>query len=280
MEIILGKTAGFCYGVERAVKEALSEAKKSKKLYCLGEIVHNKNVVDNLRSKGIVFIEKIEEAKETAIIRAHGVGKDVYKKAQDLNIKLIDLTCPSVLKIHEIAEEYAEKKYYIILTGKKSHPEVIGIESFCGEKYCIIEKMEELKEKMDYIVKEENILLISQTTYNSTKFNEIANYLKENITTNLIVKKTICASTEIRQKETDEISKKVDIMIIIGDKKSSNTNKLYEISCKNCSKVMFVENVNEIEFNKIDKTDKIGIMAGASTPKEDIETIYNALKSI
>ena len=135
MEIILGKTAGFCYGVERAVNGAKEEVTKSKELYCLGEIVHNRNVVEELKKIGIKFIENIEEAKGTTIIRAHGIAKSVYKKAEEMNLKIKDLTCPSVLKIHKIAEEYAEKGYFIILTGKENHPEVIGIASCCGEKY-------------------------------------------------------------------------------------------------------------------------------------------------
>lgn len=279
MEIILGKTAGFCYGVERAVNGAKEEVTKSKELYCLGEIVHNRNVVEELKKIGIKFIENIEEAKGTTIIRAHGIAKSVYKKAEEMNLKIKDLTCPSVLKIHKIAEEYAEKGYFIILTGKENHPEVIGIASCCGEKYKIINDIEELTNIIEKIKNQKNILLISQTTYSSKKFDEIAEKLTHSLgeIVNLEIRKTICPSTEIRQKETEEIAQKVDIMIIIGDKKSSNTNKLYDLSCKYCQKVIFVGNSNEINFTEFDGVDKIGIMAGASTPKEDIISIKNSI---
>lgn len=273
MEIIIGKTAGFCYGVERAVNEAKKEINNNKEVYCLGEIVHNKNVVKNLEEQGIKFIENIEEAKGRTIIRAHGVSKEIYKKAEELNIELKDLTCPSVLKIHKIAEKYSLHNYYIILTGKKNHPEVIGIESFCGDKFKIISNKNELENILPELKNEENILLISQTTYNSTNFDEIAQILTEKIKSNLVIKKTICMSTEIRQNETRDIAKEADLMIIIGDKKSSNTNKLYDISCKYCNNVLFIENAEDIEIAKIKNIKKIGIMAGASTPKEDIQNV-------
>ena len=284
MEIIIGKTAGFCYGVERAVNGAKEEIKNEKKVYCLGEIVHNKNVVENLKKDGIEFIDNIEEAKGKTIIRAHGISRQVYDKAKKLNIEIIDLTCPSVLKIHKIAEEYAKKGYFIIITGKENHPEVIGISSFCGENYKVVENREKIKEIVDN-VKSKNInkiLLISQTTFSSKKFDEIENELKEIIDKeiNLEVKKTICSSTEIRQKETEEIAKQVDLMIIIGDKKSSNTNKLYDISCEFCDNVIFINDAHELDKTNIENISKIGIMAGASTPKEDITNVKNKILGV
>ena len=279
VEIILGKNAGFCYGVERAVNNAKEEISKQKEVYCLGEIVHNKNVVDELEKMGIRFIENIEEAKGKTIIRAHGVSKEVYKKARNMNIELIDLTCPSVLKIHKIADEYSQKGYFIILIGKENHPEVIGIQSYCGEKYEIISSKEKITSIFEKIKDEKKIVLISQTTYSSKKFDEIAEIIKNEISkdVNLEIKKTICPSTEIRQKETEEIAKKVDLMIIIGDKKSSNTNKLYDISCNFCDNVIFIGNSNELDLEKIKNVQIIGIMAGASTPKEDIIKVKELL---
>ena len=279
VEIILGKNAGFCYGVERAVNNAKEEISKQKEVYCLGEIVHNKNVVDELEKMGIKFIENIEEAKGKTIIRAHGVSKEAYKKARNMNIELIDLTCPSVLKIHKIADEYSQKGYFIILIGKDNHPEVIGIQSYCGEKYEIISSKEKITSIFEKIKDEKKIVLISQTTYSSKKFDEIAEIIKNEISkdVNLEIKKTICPSTEIRQKETEEIAKKVDLMIIIGDKKSSNTNKLYDISCNFCDNVIFIGNSNELDLEKIKNVQIIGIMAGASTPKEDIIKVKELL---
>ena len=141
MEIIVGKTAGFCYGVKRAVEGAKEIVNNQKeKIYCLGEIVHNRQVVEELENEGITFIENIEEAKNKVIIRAHGVPKNVYEKAKELKIELIDYTCPNVLKIHDIANEYSKKGYYIFLCGSKNHPENIGTISYCGEYLSVIEK--------------------------------------------------------------------------------------------------------------------------------------------
>ena len=282
MEIILGKTAGFCYGVTRAVDGAKEEIKNNREIYCLGEIVHNKNVVIKLEEQGIKFIDQIEEAKGKTIIRAHGIPKEIYEKAKQMNIEIKDLTCPHVLKIHKIAEEYRKKGFFIVLLGKKNHPEVIGIASFCGDNMAIIEDDQEIENATGLIKQSEleDVIIIAQTTYNSKKFDKIVSMLKDNLgeTINFEVNKTICPATEVRQKETEDIAKQVEAMIIIGDKKSSNTNKLYNISCIYCEKVIFIENKEEIDLNNIKCVNKIGIMAGASTPKEDIEEVLKLLQ--
>lgn len=278
MEILIGEYAGFCYGVERAVKIAKKEALNGE-IACLGEIVHNQNVIDSLKKKGVKFIDNINECKEKLLIRAHGVPKQIYDIAKERNIKLLDATCPSVLKIHNIVEEYSKNGYYIILTGKKDHPEVIGIESFCGTKYKIISDRDELLDLFKEIENEKNILLISQTTYSIKKFDEIEQLLKEQIgsSVNLEIKKTICASTNNRQIEAEKIAKQVDFMIVIGDKRSSNTNKLYDVSCKYCKNVSFISDSNELDLNKIKQFKKVGVIAGASTPKEDILKVKELL---
>lgn len=284
LEIILGKTAGFCYGVTRAINGAREELETNdKKIYCLGEIVHNKNVIDDLSKNGLNFIENIEDAKGKTIIRAHGVTKEVYEKAKEKNIELKDLTCPKVLKIHDIAEKYTELGYYIILIGSEKHPEVIGIKSFClDESSYIVNDEEDIQNVVSNIKDSKNkkILIIAQTTYNSKKFDNIVEIFKENLNTEeyeLKVIKTICPATEMRQKETEEIAKEVDYMIIIGDKKSSNTNKLYEISSKYCKETIFINNSDELDTSNINGKEKVGIMAGASTPKENIELVFEKL---
>ena len=282
MEIILGKTAGFCYGVERAVTEAKEELELCKDIYCLGEIVHNKNVIEKLKKNGIKFIEDINDAKGKIIIRAHGVSKDMYDIIRQKDIELKDLTCPKVLKTHRIAEEYSKKGYFIILIGIKGHPESIGTLSFCGDNSYILQEKEEIPNLIEKVknLKLDNILIFAQTTYNSKKFDDISQILKENLKSkNVEIQKTICGATEIRQRETIEISKKVDMMIIVGDKKSSNTNKLYDISKENCKKVIFVQCADELEIEDLSNIEKIGIMAGASTPREDIEEIIKKIRS-
>ena len=284
MEIIVGKTAGFCYGVKRAVEGAKKVVKESENVYGLGEIVHNKDVVEQLENLGMHFIEDIREAKGKTIIRAHGIPKQVYQEAEKKQIELIDYTCPKVLKIHEIAEEYAKNGYYIFLLGNRKHPEIIGTLSYCGENKFVIEKEEDALKALEVLEKSEikKLLVISQTTYSLEKFYIIEEIIKNELSRDieLVIKNTICQATEIRQKETEEMSKKVDCMIIIGGRNSSNTKKLYDIAKQNCKMVIFIENEKEINLDAIGRKDKIGIMAGASTPEESIKKVVSKLGKI
>lgn len=285
----MGKHAGFCYGVENAVNGAIKELEKKEggAKYCLGEIVHNKQVVEELEQKGLEVVENLDEAKEKVIIRAHGVAKTIYQEAKKLNLELIDHTCPNVLKIHKIAKQYIDDVEYIVLVGQKKHPENIGTISHCGENSKIIETKEEINELLNEIknISGNNIvkkvLLIVQTTFSLEKFKEIEEILSEElekINIECIVKNTICRATEIRQIEAKEISEVVDCMIIIGGKNSSNTKKLYEIAKRNCENTICIETVKELEIDKNIK--KIGIMAGASTPKKSIEDVEKYLKEV
>lgn len=283
MEIIIGKTAGFCYGVRRAVESAEKDvANSNEKIYCLGEIVHNKQVVEELEEKGIEFIEDINDADSTTIIRAHGVAQEVYRFAEENNIELKDYTCPNVLKIHKIAEEYANRGYYILLFGSRKHPENIGTESFCGDKYFVIENEAELFNAIDALnnwnIKD--ILVISQTTFKLDDFFTFKTILEDELKSdvNLVVENTICRATEIRQLETEELAQKVDAMIIIGGKNSSNTKKLYEIAKENCENTICVETVEELKKAKLDIHGTVGVMAGASTPQKSIDEVYEFLK--
>lgn len=283
-KIVIGKTAGFCYGVKRAVEGAENEVKNSEEqIYCLGEIVHNKQVVEELKNQGITFIEDINDSKGTTIIRAHGVPKEIYEEAQQKDIELKDYTCPNVLKIHKIAEEYAKKGYFIFLCGSKKHPENLGTISHCPQNSYIIEKEDDTFKALERLEKSgiKKLLVISQTTYSLEKFyiikETIENELPRDI--ELVIKNTICATTEQRQIETKEISKKVDMMIIIGGKNSSNTKKLYEVALENCKQTICIETYKELENiqGDIKKAKKIGIMAGASTPQSSIEDVIKEL---
>ena len=282
MELIVGKTAGFCYGVKRAVDGAKEQLKQNENLYGLGEIVHNQDVIKELENLGMQFIENIEEAKGKTIIRAHGVPKQIYEEAEEKQIELIDYTCPKVLNIHQIVEEYANKGYYIFLLGNKKHPEIIGTLSYCGENKFIIEKEDDTMKALETFEKSgmKKILVISQTTYSLEKFYIVEEIIKNEIPRDVevVVKNTICQATEIRQKETEEMAKKVDAMIIIGGKNSSNTKKLYEIAKQYCKTVLFIENETELVLDNMKSTDKVGMMAGASTPKESIEKVIEKLK--
>lgn len=286
MEIIVGKTSGFCYGVKNAVDGAEKELKGSKtKVYCLGELIHNKTVTDKLKKDGIIFIDNIEEADGKTIIRAHGIEKSVYQKAKEKNIELVDLTCPNVLKIHDIVEKYSNNGFYIFLIGKKEHPETIGTYSFAEKNCTIVSNREDVEKAIKNLEesKLKKLLIISQTTYNLQVFDEIVQKVNDELEgkdINIEIKNTICYATELRQKETDKISKEVNAMIIVGGKNSSNTTKLYDISKKNCQNVILVQNSDELEIKKILGFKKIGIMAGASTPKECIQEIIEKLGGI
>lgn len=283
MEIIVGKTAGFCYGVQNAVSKAISELEKGGSLNCLGELVHNKQVTERLKQMGLSFVDNINEAKHKTIIRAHGVEKATYEMAKKNGIDLIDLTCPKVLKIHSIAEEFSNNNYYIFLVGDKNHPEIIGTASFCGEKYTIIEKEEDIIEAITDFQKseKEKVLLIAQTTYSLEKFDEICKIVSEQINKDKVeIKNTICNATKQRQEETQNIAKQVDLMIVIGSKNSSNSNKLYDISKKFCSKILFIETKDEIQEDIFKGINKVGIMAGASTPNESIQEVIEKISKM
>ncbi len=281
MEIIIGKTAGFCFGVKNAVDNTIKELEEAKEVYCLGELVHNKQVTEKLISKGAKFIDNIEDAKDKVIIRAHGVPRETYKKAEKLNLEIRDLTCPKVLKIHSIAEEYSNKKYFIFLIGQKEHPETVGTISFCTSGAAIIEKSEDIEKAIQLFDESQlnQALVISQTTFSVEKFNNIVEELKKKIK-NLEVKNTICDATKARQIETEKIAKSVDTMIIIGGRHSSNSNKLYEIAKKNCNQVLFIETKTELNLDKIKNAQKIGIMAGASTPQKSVQEVVDIIKKI
>lgn len=281
MKIILGKTAGFCFGVKNAIDKTLEELESSQKVYCLGELVHNKEITEDLVSRGVIFIQDIGKANGKVIIRAHGVPKEVYEKAKEGQIELKDLTCPKVLAIHNLAVKYSSENYYIFLAGQKTHPETIGTISFCGKNSSIIEDTQDIEKAVENfrISKMKHAVLLAQTTINLNKFNYISEELKKHIE-NIEIRNTICASTAQRQKETEELSKQVDCMIIVGGKHSSNSNKLFEIAKENCENTFFIENKNELPLEKMLSFESFGIMAGAATPLESITDIIYVLNTL
>lgn len=286
MEIIIGKTAGFCYGVKRAVEGSIEEIKKQKDpIYCLGELVHNNEVIKDLEKQGLKFIENIEEVKDNkarVIVRTHGIEKEIYQNAQEKGIELLDYTCPNVLKIHKIAEEYQKKEYYIFLVGVTGHPETIATMSYCGKNMSLIVQEDDIENAIKNLEKSEikNLLVLVQTTYSVHKFEKIVEIIKSQLEENIqmLIKNTICLTSEQRQKEAEEISKQVDSMIIIGGKHSSNTRKLYDVAQKNCKNTILIETKDELTKKMINNSEKIGIMAGASTPQKSIEEIVEFLK--
>ena len=285
MEIIIGKTAGFCFGVANAVNKTDKLLDENNNICCLGELVHNKQVTKELEKKGLKFIDSISQAKKDVIIRAHGEKKETYFKAKEMGVNVIDLTCPKVTKIHKIAEEYVSKGYYILLVGNKNHPETIGTISYCGDNSYIIEDEDDVKEALQdlYKSKIKNAIVLAQTTFSLDKCNKIIDLIEDDIkdkNIELEIKKTICDATKLRQEETRKISLQVDMMIILGGKHSSNTNKLYEIAKINCNDSILIETHEELDLKKLEKYRKIGIMAGASTPQKSIDSLVEMLKQL
>ena len=228
MEIVVGKLAGFCGGVINSVTKTDKILDDGIKTYCLGELVHNKQVVDKLEEKGLVLVESLDEIEDNSrvIIRAHGVSKEVYELAKSKNLELYDLTCPNVLIIHEKAIKLVEEDYFIVFIAQKDHPEAIGTISFCGNDSVILEDNEGINNVIDIFNKsgKKKLAIISQTTYSMAKFDKLVFELKERLKAiEIKVDNTICSATELRQKETSKLARDVDAMIIIGGKNSSNT---------------------------------------------------------
>lgn len=285
MKIIVGKLAGFCFGVANAVNKTSELLKQNKNICCLGELVHNKQVINELEENGLTIIDDISQAKKSVIIQAHGEPKETYSKAKDMGLNIIDLTCPKVINIHKIANQYAKVGYYIFLVGNNIHPETIGTISYCGKNSCIIENEEDIQKALQnlYSSKLSKLVVLAQTTFSLNKFNKIIKIIQEEIKDKNIdikIETTICDATKLRQEETERMSLKVDTMIIIGGKHSSNTNKLYEIAKKNCSNSILIESKEELDLNKIKKNSTIGIVAGASTPQESVKEVVEMLNKV
>lgn len=278
MKVILAKHAGFCFGVKRAVDLAIKTSDENNDIvYTLGPLIHNDAAVNMLKEKKIVPIDDINIADgNKLIIRSHGVGKDIYDFANKLGIDLIDATCPFVKKIQKIAYEKHNKGYNIIIIGDKSHPEVQGINGWCDKKGIIGKTITDFKtmifdERQKYAV-------VVQTTMPLDVFFQIKEYF-ESLELDVEYNNTICFATKERQESVVSLSKKVDAMLIVGGKHSSNTKKLAEISQKNCD-TFLIETVKDIDLKKIKTYDIIGVGAGASTPDFIINEVLELLKTL
>ena len=280
MEVILAKSRGFCFGVRRAVDTVYGQTGKTGKLYTYGDIVNNEEVVGDLKKKGVSVINSMEELKRAekgmVIIRAHGVGKAVYEAIEKEGFELMDATCPFVKRIHKIVEEESKKGTQIVVIGNPAHPEVVGIAGWCHNPAIILETMEEAEK---FTLKgTQNVCIVSQTTFNYNKFQDIVEILKKKVY-NVTVVNTICNATEERQKEAKEIAAAVDVMIVIGGRHSSNTRKLYEICSKECANTYFIQTLDDLHLEMPKSVRLVGITAGASTPKEIIEEVLTYVRN-
>ena len=279
MQVKLAKTAGFCFGVQRAVDMVYNEVNKGKKIYTYGPVIHNDIVINDLAQKGVTVINDINDLPDGAdgsvIIRAHGVGEEIINAIQERGIELIDATCPFVKKIHRIVAKCNEECSECIIVGSKDHPEVLGIMGWCSVPVTVISSLEEA---MNYKPSTDGkICIVSQTTFNLTKFQDIVDKLGElgyyKVTVN-----TICSATADRQSEAATLSKEVGAMIVIGDEKSSNSRKLFEICSENCENTVFIQTLDDLNLELPKFVPCVGITAGASTPKKIIEEVQNYVR--
>ena len=280
MQVTLAKSAGFCFGVKRAVDQVYQEAEHSRMpVYTFGPIIHNETVVKDLEEKGVYAIGGIEELKHLpkgiVVIRSHGVSKEIYEKIETEGFRIVDATCPFVLKIHRFAEDYSKKGYHILIIGNASHPEVEGIKGWSDPAGTTV--LQSAEEARNFKLPEgengrPNVCIVSQTTFNYNKFQELVEIIEKK-GYDIIVLNTICNATEERQKEAAEISAKADAMIVIGGSHSSNTQKLFEICKKECENTYYIQTLDDLDPGQFRSIDNVGITAGASTPNNIIEEV-------
>ena len=285
MQVIVAKTAGFCFGVKRAVERVYEQIENREKhsselpIYTYGPIIHNEEVVRDLEQKGVQVLNTEEELasveKGIVIIRAHGVSTKIYDLLDRDGITVVDATCPFVKKIHRLVREQEALGRYIIITGNKNHPEVEGIRSCCQKDAIILETAEEAENfTLDSSIP---VSIVSQTTFNYNKFEELVEIISKK-GYDIIVLNTICNATQERQKEAAEIAREVDAMIVIGGRHSSNTQKLYEICRKECKNTYYIQTLVDLDLEVLKSMGSVGITAGASTPNNIIEEVHTNVR--
>ena len=287
MNVILAKSAGFCFGVKRAVDMVYERILEKEPLYTFGPIIHNEEVVRDLEEKGVVVVNDVDELagkpQGTVIIRAHGVERGVCEKIQTLGFSIVDATCPFVLKIHRLVERYSGEDCHIVIVGNASHPEVKGIKSWSNAEDTRVIGTREEAEKYD-ASHGKKVCIVSQTTFNYNKFQELVEILRkkryDNTVLNILnILNTICNATEERQREAKSIAGEVDTMLVVGGRHSSNTQKLFEICKKECENTYYIQTIKDLDLTRLKSTDNVGITAGASTPNKIIEEVQNNVRN-
>lgn len=274
------KTAGFCFGVKRAVEKVYEQVELGKKnVYTYGPIIHNEEVVSDLEAKGVSVLknradlEAIE--KGTVVIRSHGVPRDIYQLIEEKGLECVDATCPFVRKIHRIVEKESKNGCHIVIIGNDNHPEVEGIKGWCQGPVTVISTEEEA-ENLE-IFDEKKLCIVSQTTFNYNKFKDLVEILEKK-RYDRIVLNTICSATEERQLEARQIACEADTMIVIGGRHSSNTQKLYEICRKECKNTYYIQTLVDLDTRPFQCIGCVGITAGASTPNNIIEEVQKYVR--
>ena len=278
MKVTLAKSAGFCFGVKRAVEMVYKEAETGKKVYTLGPIIHNEQVVQDLEQKGVRVIDTPEELSKaedaTVIIRSHGISADVYHQLEDKKVRIVDATCPFVSKIHRIVEKKYQEGSCIVIVGNANHPEVEGINGWCNGAATVIGSVSEAENYSQEPARK--LCVVAQTTFNYKKFKDIVDIFSKK-SYDIDVMNTICNATEERQTEAAAIAG--DSGVVIGGKHSSNTQKLYEI-CKNvCPDTHFIQTLDDLDLKQFQSFRSVGITAGASTPNTIIKEVQSYVRN-
>ena len=276
MEVTVAKTAGFCFGVKRAVEKVYEQIGKTEKpIYTYGPIIHNEQVVGDLQEKGVEVIDTLEELKTirdaVVVIRSHGVGKDVYDILKENGVEIVDATCPYVKKIHRIVEKHTAEGRRVLIVGSEDHPEVQGIKGWGDERTKVIENMDDFR-RLE-LPEDEKLCIVSQTTFNYKKFQDLVEKISKT-RYDITVLNTICNATQERQVEAMRIASQVDVMLVIGGKHSSNTQKLYDICRKECKNTYYIQTLGDFNPECISSVRSVGITAGASTPNNIIEEVH------
>jgi len=281
MEVVLAKSAGFCFGVKKAMEKVYAQIEENSgvPIYTFGPIIHNEEVVKELEKKGVTVIENVEELdklpKGVIIIRSHGVAKCIQEKMEAAGFTCIDATCLFVKRIHKIVEKESAQGRKIIIVGNAGHPEVEGIEGWSLTDTIIIEN-EEMADAFS-ASEEDALCIVSQTTFNYNKFKDIVEIItKKGYDINVV--NTICNATEERQTEAKKIASEVDAMIVIGGTHSSNSRKLFEICQKECDNTHFIQTLDDLNLEVPKSVRLVGITAGASTPNNIIEEVQNYVR--
>ena len=282
-ELTIAKSAGFCFGVTRAVNMVYEAIEKENvPIYTYGPIIHNDEVVKDMEKNGVTVINDLDELssheKGVMIIRSHGISKAEYDRITRCGFEVLNATCPFVSKIHRYVEDYSSKGYDIIIVGSPKHPEVCGIKGWADEKchVTIINSPEDAENYMKNSTKK--LCIVSQTTFNYNKFQDIVEIIAKK-GYDITVLNTICNATEVRQTEARKVAQCSDVMIVIGDRHSSNTQKLFEI-CKNeCKNTYYIQTSDEMDYTQIRSNNNVGITAGASTPNNIIEEVSKNVRN-
>ena len=282
MNVELAKTAGFCFGVKRAVDTVYQQIEqyRGEKIFTYGPIIHNEEVIKDLRSHGVEVLNDEEELKtadaDVVVIRSHGVAKYIYDILEERGITCVDATCPFVKKIHKIVAEKSAEGSYIVIVGNGEHPEVQGIRGWAGEQVTVVQTQEDA-ERFELPDKDQKVCIVAQTTFNYNKFKELVEIISKK-RYDIVVLNTICNATKERQTEARQIAARGDAMVVIGDKRSSNTQKLFEICKEECLNTYYIQTLDDLDINQLRSVESVGITAGASTPNKIIEEVQNNVR--